>query len=302
MGLIGSHTVSYALGKGAEVAVLDNESTGFTKIKGAKYYRGSVVEASDVANAFNDFKPDVVIHLAAQPSLQASIEKPVKDAQVNILGTINMASRANMCGAKFIFSSTSAVYAPIDEPIGIYIEESITGPTSPYGMSKLAAEYYVRHFCPNHVIFRYGNVFGPRQVPLGENQFIPRAISYLMDLSPDFHINGSGNQARDFVYVSDIARANYIATQKGQGTFNAGRGSSISINDMYLVIQDAIGVHKEPPHSKPIEGELFRVALDSDRAFRELNWSANTEIYDAIKDTIEWWMIDTRKKCKTCPQ
>jgi UDP-glucose 4-epimerase len=159
----------------------------------------------DVTEPLTDLVPfDAICHQAAQPSLRRSIDDPAHDALVNIVGTINVIQAAKACGAHVVFASTSAVYDPAG---GAFTEDSPIRPNLPYGIAKATAEQYLQHSGISHTILRYGNVYGPRQIQVGENQLIPHCLAHILDGKP-FVINGDGEQTRDFVYVEDIARAN----------------------------------------------------------------------------------------------
>jgi len=296
MGFVGSHTVQLAVEKGHTVSVIDNESTGYTKIKGAKYYKGSITEPEFLARAFREINPQVVIHLAAQPSLQTSIKKPQFDAKVNIIGTINVAEKCREYGAKIVFSSTSAVYKAIEGQE--YTEQSDLGPLSPYGCAKFSAEKYIQVLCDNWVILRYGNVYGPRQVPIGENQFVPRAIQYIMGDLPEFVINGDGEQKRDLVYVCDVAKANLKACMSERsGIYNIGTGRGTEINTIFGFVRGFLNKVDIYPKRGPAKtGELRNVVLNSVKAKVDLGWEPQTELADALADTVEWW-VTTGKPC-----
>lgn len=299
-GFIASHTIQLALSKHHEIASIDNESTGQTRVRGAKYYKGSITEQDFVSNVFREFKPEAVLHLAAQPSLQTSIERPQFDAKVNVIGTINIAKKAKDYGARMVLASTSAVYKEMYS--GVYSECCPSEPINPYGCSKMAAENYVRILCDNWMILRYGNVFGPRQIPLGENQFIPRAIRFLIGMQPDFKIYGDGTQKRDFICVDDIARINLLALEsKKNEILNAGTGIAIDINRIYEVIQSYSGETTEAPHGPAKSGELQTVTLNSDKAKEVLGWKTITVFEDEIRDTIAYWIVEKRRQCKGCP-
>jgi UDP-glucose 4-epimerase len=219
-GFIGSHIVDALLLRGHEVWVLDNFSSGHYANfdpPGAHVLLKDIVEFGP-----DDLSPfDAICHQAAQPSLRRSIDDPAHDALVNIIGTINVIQAAKAYGAHVVFASTSAVYDPAG---GAFTEDSPIRPNLPYGIAKATAEQYLRHSGISHTILRYGNVYGPRQVQVGENQLIPHCLAHILDGKP-FVINGDGEQTRDFVYVEDIARANVLATEgRVNGTFNCASG------------------------------------------------------------------------------
>jgi UDP-glucose 4-epimerase len=162
-------------------------------------------------------------------------------------------------------------------------------PQSPYGISKLSAEHYVRTLFPNHIVFRYGNVYGPRQVPIGENQVIARAIRHFLH-GDDFAVVGDGNQKRDFVHVNDVAFANWSAVNGGwRGTYNLATGKSHSVNEVLQEIEryfDVVGF-KWDHTDKPVP--RGNVHINTSKARRELGLRLFTDLTTGISATIKWW-------------
>lgn len=279
---------------GRHVVELLNKS-GYTVLGFDKrhYHRrwcmwGDITNLKELEHAFMVFKPEAVIHLAAQPSLQESWKRADYDAQVNILGTINLLGLCQRYKVKrFVFASTSAVYAPSIS--GVYNEASLTGPLTPYGVSKLAAENYIRISRVPYTILRLGNVYGPRQKSLGENQLIPRALAHIYD-DKSFVINGDGEQKRDFVYVEDVADAflKAIGFNLSQ-TFNIGSGETASVNDVMEIIRGYIGKEDHWWHGPSKSGELRNVRLRSESAAHYLKWFHKTSLYDGLIRTVEAW-------------
>jgi UDP-glucose 4-epimerase len=215
------------------------------------------------------------------------------DAQTNILGTINMIQLANSCNeCHFILASTSAVYD--DTGTLPYNEDDDLSPHLPYGIAKASAEMYVANLCPSYSILRYGNVYGERQVEIGENQLVPHAIRFLLDDFP-FNINGDGESFRDFIYAGDIARANIIACEKKvNGVFNIGTGQDTTVNRVWNILnglnsKDESGIGKFVEHGEAKEGEARGVSLSVDRAWRELGFRAETNVSEGLKKTMESW-------------
>ena len=281
-GFIGSHIVDALLARGHEVKALD-----------VRYVRRPEVDswaqditAGDAARAMAKLKPDAICHQAAQPSLRSSIEEPAHDARVNILGTINVIEAARTVGAHVVFASTSAVYDPAG---GTFTEDSPLKPNLPYGISKASAELYLRNSGISHTVLRYGNVYGPRQKPVGENQLIPHALAHIFDRAP-FAINGDGEQSRDFVYVADIARANVLALEgKVRGTFNLGWGVGTTINGVCRLLR---GIAEWDGHWKYGPGKLGEArhgALTSQRAATTLRWTPTVPMVDGLRATVEAW-------------
>lgn len=298
-GFIGSHTADFLTVRRHKVLALDNFSTG--RSENLKDFRGAIEpcdinDTRSLEDIFSDFKPEAVLHLAAQSAISTAIADPQNDLKVNGVGTLNMLAMARKYKAKrFVFSSTSAVYREVRPFWRSAISEKWPcEPKSPYGISKLAAEHYIRAMFPNHAILRYGNVYGGRQRSIGGNQVIARAFEHFI-LGQDFKINGHGNQKRDFVYVEDVAHANYMALVSDvKGTFNVSSGKSYSVNDILREIEriyDVPGYHWE--HNEETDPRDF-VNLNVSAIHRELGWYAQTSLADGLKLTAEWWEHEKR--------
>ena len=288
-GFVGSHIVDEMVGRGHEVAVIDDLSNGRKENINPKvaFYNQDIRRMDALRIIFGQFKPDVVSHQAAQPSLRLSVENPAADAEVNIIGTLNVMQAARQFDVKhFVFASTSAVYDP---ETAMHNEEDERRPNLPYGIAKAAAEQYLIHSGGSYTVLRYGNVYGPRQRAVGENQLIPHALMGMLD-GGQFAINGDGYQTREFVYVGDIARANRIALERQIiGLFNVGTGSSHSVNRVCNLLKDLIGWTGEFAHAPGKVGEARDSVLDSYNAKRHLGWTAETALADGLKKTVEAW-------------
>lgn len=287
-GFIGSHVVDAIEEKYPHrVVVYDNLSTG-------KCWRTIRTVDIDILNLelldrlFRMHKPNAVIHLAAQPSIQESWKAADRDARVNILGTINLLGLCQKYNVKrFVFASTSAVYSP--DYSGVYSEGYPTNPRTPYGVSKLAAEQYIQISGISYAILRLGNVYGPRQVPLGENQLIPRYLSHIFQ-GTDFVINGDGNQQRDFIYVTDVATAFLKAVESEEtGVFNISSGASFSVKGILSMIASMIDGQLGWKHGPAKKGELRKVVLDNVLAKHVFNWKPEVSIMEGLKETIAAW-------------
>lgn len=291
-GFIGSHTADLLLERRYKILVIDNFSTG--KSENLKGFHGSV-DVCDITDmvgletVFNKFRPDSVVHLAAQSAITTAWNDPVKDQDVNIRGTLNLLMLAKKYGVeKFVFASTSAVYGK-GSHFTTSNEKSACDPDTPYGVSKLAAEHYIRLLFPNHVIQRYANIYGPRQRPIGENQVVARVFDHFLK-GADFAVVGDGKQKRDFVYVSDAAYANYLAVATGvTGTFNIASGRSHSVNDVLWQIEDhfgVIGYQWEHTDKQDGRGSVF---ISGAKAARYMGWKSSVSLRDGIALTAEWW-------------
>jgi len=292
-GFIGSTTALML--KHHQVIVVDNFSTG--KTENLKHFRGKIcpgdiTDMEFMDRIFTDFLPEAVLHLAAQSAISTAYSDPQKDMQVNGIGTLNLIKLALKYGVqRFVFSSTSAVYKP---PRPFFASVGINEfwpvkPETPYGISKLAAEQYIRTLFPNHLILRYGNVYGPRQKSIGENQVIARAFAHFIH-GDDFSIIGHGNQKRDFVYVGDISRCNIAALNSNLvGTFNAASGRSYSVNQVLAEIEKIFDVRgygwEHTRHNDP-RGD---VALNVSQIRRKLGWNPDVSLQDGLIATADWW-------------
>lgn len=231
---------------------------------------------------------DTVIHLAAQPSLQKSIEDPKYDATVNIIGTLNLIKASLKYGVKrFVFASTSAVYE--EKYGGVYLENDSIKPVCPYGISKAAAERYIAISGLSYAILRLGNVYGPKQKPLGENQLIPRALSHIYQ-GTEFVINGDGTQSRDFVYVGDVVDAFVRAIDSEcDGVFNIASGFSTSVIDVLSILQGITKFGHPFIHGDAKAGELHSVSLPNFVAKRVLGWEPKVTLNEGLKKTVQAW-------------
>jgi UDP-glucose 4-epimerase len=298
-GFIGSHIVDALIERGHDVLVMDDYSSGRRENLPPKthvWMPGSITWRSEefhgqpthtaIGLACESFQPDAICHQAAQPSLRCSIDDPAYDAMVNIVGTLNVIQAAKACGAHVVFASTSAVYADVGHPLK---ETGPFQPTTPYGLAKYAAEHYIELLAPSYTILRYGNVYGPRQVQVGENQLIPHCLAHLLDGEP-FVINGDGEQTRDFVYVGDIARANVLAIEgRVQGVFNCGMGQGRQINHLCEFLAACCQQEARFEHGPAKAGEARHVALDPTYARKALGWEAETGPEIGLLETVAWW-------------
>lgn len=290
-GFIGSATARLLAKQNHQVLIVDDFSTGkLDNIQGVR----ATIKPCDITDVkllyaiFDEFKPEVVIHLAAQSAITTSMTDPIRDARTNIIGTINVVDLCLVHAVrKLVFASTSAVYDEKTPTFG-YKETSPCNPASPYGISKLAAEQYVRFFFQNHVILRYGNVYGPRQVPIGENQVVARALKHFTR-GDDFHVVGHGRQKRDFVFVDDVAHINSeSAIGHMTGTFNLATGKSHSVNEVLEIIEDIYQVggynwsHSKQPDPR---GDVY---INNGAVRREFGFSF-TPLRKGLEKTVEWW-------------
>jgi len=288
-GFIGSHIVDLFIERGHSVYVVDDFSSGReSNLLGspATVKQADIVLEKSLDTLFG-VAPDVIIHEAAQPSLLRSVQEPQFDALVNIIGTLNVIEAAKRCNAHVIMASTSAVYD--DANIMPYAENSRLRPTRPYGIAKCSAEMYLRESGLDYTVLRYGNVYGPRQVPVGENQLVPHALDHIF-LGKDFIVNGDGNQRRDFIYVGDIAEANYLAaTKRVSGTFNIAHGVSHSVNEVLTLLGNLTDYPYKWKHGEAKPKEPRDVRLDVREAYRQLDFTAAVTLLDGLNKTVRWY-------------
>ena len=288
-GFIGSNVADALLARGDEVHVLDDLSNGKREnvSDGVQLHEGDIRQ--DLAPLFADVKPEVCFHLAAQIDVRVSVEQPSFDADVNVVGTLQVLQAARELGTQVVFSSTGgAIYGECDGPAA---EDHPRAPLAPYGVSKLAAEEYLaaynRLYGSSHVALRFGNVYGPRQDPHGEAGVVAIFMNALRDGKTP-RIYGEGTQTRDYVFVEDVVAATLAAAAHDGGVFNVGTGAETSVLELYERIQRAAGIERAPEHAEPRAGELQRSVLDASLAARELGWTAQRSLDDGLAATWAW--------------
>ena len=289
-GFIGSHVADALVARGDEVHVLDNLASGRRENvpEGARLREADI--RSDADAVFDQARPEVCFHLAAQADVRVSVDRPDYDADVNVIGTLRVLEAARRHGTKVIFASTGgAIYGEAGD--GPAREDSERRPLAPYGTSKLAAEEYLstynRLHGAHHVALRYGNVYGPRQDPHGEAGVVAIFMGLLLDGGTP-RIYGDGRQTRDYVFVADIVDATLSAVDHGGGVLNVGTGRETSVLELYDAITAAAGTRPEPELAPARLGELQRSVLDPELAARELGWRAQRPLDEGLRATWEW--------------
>ncbi|KKL14851.1 hypothetical protein LCGC14_2511520 [marine sediment metagenome] len=287
-GFIGRATVDALLAKGHSVLAIDRHEQPGLSGDGVLRAKMDIMDERFVRDLFDQERPEAVIHLAANASLQRSLTDTVYDAMQNVIGTVSILSAAQHIDCKrFVFASTSAVYGPQDS--GMYSEDDLVQPQVPYGVSKAAGEMYVRSSGLSYAILRYGNVYGPKQKPLGENILIARTLAHMKDGEP-FSINGDGEQTRDWIYVEDVVDANLAALlSSADGTFNISTGIGISVNEVVERLRIIVGSHEVIEHNPPSKGELRNVILKSRLAREKLGWRSVIPLEIGLRATAEAW-------------
>jgi len=288
-GFIGSHVVDALIAREDEVTVVDSLVHGRQEnVAGAAHLHVRDIR-EPLDDLFDDVRPELVFHLAAQADVRVSVDDPAEDAAVNVLGSVRILEAARRHGAQVIFSSTGgAIYGECAEPAR---EDDPREPLSPYGAAKLAAEEYLRMFNrlykTRHVSLRYGNVYGPRQDPHGEAGVVAIFLGALAR-GEQVQIFGDGMQARDYVYVGDVARATLSAIGQNGGVFNVGTGRATSVVELYELSARVAGSDAAALHAPARLGELQRSVLDPSLAAHDLGFAAMVELEDGLRSTWDW--------------
>ncbi len=293
-GFIGSHIVDAYISLGHQVVVVDDLSTGRKENLNPKAEFFQIdIQSEKVGELFAKFQFDVVNHHAAQMDVRKSVADPIYDAKINVLGILNLLENSVKHQVKkFIFASTGgAVYGEQDSfPAD---ESHPTWPISPYGITKLTGEKYLFYYKVVYnlpqVIFRYANVYGPRQNPYGEAGVV--AIFSERFLKGDQPIiNGDGKQTRDYVYVGDLVRANVMAlTYEKSDVFNIGTGQETDVNTLFRLIKKFAGSSVAEAHGPAKAGEQLRSCLSYAKAEKILGWKPGVNLNQGLQLTVEYF-------------
>jgi UDP-glucose 4-epimerase len=295
-GFIGSHIVDRYLAEGHDVLVLDSlwEHGGGRRanVPDRVSFVHMDIRDENVTRIFTEFKPEIVSHHAAQHSVAISSRDPVYDAEVNVLGLLNILNNSVKAGVKkVIFASSGATFGnPEHFPI---TDVTPQNPTSPYGITKMVAEHYLRFYQAekglDFTALRYGNVYGPRQDPNGEAGVI--AIYIGKFLSGDgVRIDWDGEQSRDYVYVGDVVRANVAALTRGSGeVYVIGTGKKTTVNQVYKSLVAVSGVEPTITRAPRRAGDVREIYFNPAKAARELNWKAEVDIQTGMRETFDYF-------------
>ncbi|WP_259517209.1 NAD-dependent epimerase/dehydratase family protein [Halanaeroarchaeum sp. HSR-CO] len=282
-GFIGSH-IADALVDRAEVRVLDDLSTGKADYvpETAELIVGDVCETTTLVEAMSGV--DVVFHEAAVVSVDDSIARPLETDSINVDGTLQVLEAARREGARVVFASSAAVYG---HPDSIPVPESDrTAPESPYGVSKLAADQYVRLFADLYdvptVALRYFNVYGPRQS--GEYAGVVTAFVEQARSGGPITVHGDGKQTRDFVHVDDVVRANLRAatTDEVGEAFNVGTGSSVTIRELGEKVRSLVDPDVDIVHTAPRDGDIDESRADTEKSRSRLGFDSKVELSEGL--------------------
>ncbi|HMJ74045.1 MAG TPA: NAD-dependent epimerase/dehydratase family protein [Solirubrobacterales bacterium] len=299
-GFIGSNLVDALLARGDAVTVVDDLSTGRRQNldaalgAGAKLVEADIRDTAALAELTREVEPDVVFHLAAQIDVRRSVADPAFDASINVGGTANVLDAARAAGVRrVVFASTGgAIYGEGDGqelPLG---EDALIAPLAPYGQSKFAGEGYLalyeRLYGLSSVSLRLGNVYGPRQDPLGEAGVIAIFCGRLLDGGQPT-VYGDGRQTRDYIYVGDVVAALIAAAESAAtGAINVGTGRETDVLELVSRLRELEGSDRfEPELASPRTGEVQRISIDPSRAERELGWRAETDLEHGLRVTLD---------------
>lgn len=286
-GFIGSHIVDELIVNGHEVMIIDNLSTGLlANLNKCAYFCEVDFMTSEAEQLIIEFQPEVVIHHAAQVSVQKSMINPIDDATTNILGTIKLLDYCGKAGVrKIIYASSAAAYGnPNYLPIN---EEHQIQPISYYGISKYTPEQYIKNFCSlrelSFTILRYANVYGERQDAKGEGGVIAIFLDRLLNnVAPLFF--GDGEQTRDFIYVKDIVNANLFVLNNGNNeVYNVSTGEGVSLNNLYDLMCRGLNVNITPRHEAPRAGDILHSFLDNSK-LEGIGWTPKYNIESGLND------------------
>ena len=296
-GFIGSHVADAFLAAGHAVGVIDNLSSGSRENLDPRVQLWPTdIRDAALSSIVGEFRPDLIIHHAAQMSVGVSTREPKLDADINVLGTLNVleAAMRHRVG-RFVFASTGgAMYG--DQAIPPTAETVFPEPVSPYGVAKMAVERYLHAFHVMHgleaVVLRYANVYGPRQNPHGEAGVVAIFSRSILE-GREFIINGDGEQTRDYVYVGDVVQANLLAAtlrlEDRVPIMNIGTGKETTVNGLVAILKDAAGGTVRFTHGPAKPGEQRRSALDASLAKRILGWQPTVDVRAGLGRTFAWF-------------
>lgn len=293
-GFVGSHVCDGFLANSDRVYVVDDLSRGRTARlpAGVQLFKESVTQAARLLDLVREIKPDLICHLAAHVDVRESVVSPGYDAEVNVLGTVNVLEAARAVGARVILGSTGgALYG--EDALIPSSEEMTSAPGSPYGVAKYCAEQYIslynRLFGTEHAILRFANVYGPRQGFSDEGGVVSVFCAKGVQ-GRSLTIYGDGKQTRDYVYIGDCVAALLVAADYGKaGIWNIGTGREVNILDLAALVTQLTGSRAESVFMPARTGELSRSALDCERAARDLGWRPATSFADGVQAVVRWF-------------
>ena len=292
-GFIGSDLVDALIQRGDEVLVVDDLSTGVREqVNSRATFWHLDLRHPDITARLVDWRPEAICHLAAQMSISRSVREPLFDAGVNLIGALHVLEAARQVKARLLFSSTGgALYGDAD--VLPTPETEPAWPVSPYGVAKLSFEHYLHCYRVAHGLsyaaLRYANVYGPRQNPHGEAGVVAIFCLRLLAGEPAV-VNGDGTFTRDYIYVDDVVRANLAALDSGEiGHFNVGTGRQVTINQIFHLVVDHLGLDVAETHGPVRPGDQRTSALDSGLIERTLGWRPEVDLETGIARTADWF-------------
>ncbi len=300
-GFIGSTLVDRLLAEGCDVDAIDDLSTGaLANLSDARAQRNRKfsfhrldVRSPQLADIVVHRKPEVIFHLAAQLDVRVSVNKPLFDAEINVLGSLNVCESALAAGTrKVVFAGSGGTLYGVPESLPVR-ESHPQRPISPYGVSKKAAGDYLHYYREvrglEYTELALANVYGPRQDPKGEAGVVA-IFAGLMLAGKQPTVFGDGGQTRDYVFVDDVVDAFVRATEKGGGLLmNIGTGIETSVQQLYEAVARLTGYGEAPNRAPERAGELLRSSLDPGRAAIHLGWKPWTSLDDGLLRTIDWF-------------
>ncbi len=293
-GFIGSHVVDGFLDRGHDVTVMDNLCTGrMENVNPRAHFYLMDIRAKEVTKIFELNRFDAVCHHAAQMDVRTSVDDPLYDADVNIMGSLNLLQNsANFGVQKFIFASTGgAVYG--EQNVYPCDETHPNNPISPYGVGKLTVEKYLHYFSTEfgirYTVLRYANIYGPRQNASGEAGVIAIFCHRLIRGEQPI-INGDGKQTRDYVYVADTVKANLKSlTYDKNDVFNIGTGIETDVNTLFTLINGMTGGQAQENHGPAKPGEQRRSVISYEKADQLLDWRPEIQLQEGLKRTVAFF-------------
>lgn len=294
-GFIGSHLTDVLVQEGHTVFVMDNLSTGRKEYVNprARFYELDI-RSPQAKNFVVSERFEAIFHLAAQIDVRKSAKDPLTDADINIMGSLNILEAAKVSGVKrFVFSSTGgAMYGQTEQrPTS---ENYPATPITPYGIGKLAIEHYLQYFRDlfglSSISLRYSNVYGPRQNSQGEAGVVAIFSDRCLRGKP-LQINGDGKQTRDYVYVDDVIKANLLALASNScGQYNIATGVETDVNAIARLIQESANKKSRIYYGPPRQGDIYQSCLDASRFKKEFAWKAVIDVNEGIRRTVEWFL------------
>ena len=294
-GFIGSHVVDLLVQKGHDVSVIDNLSTGNQDNLNldSRFFEADIRDVEKLESIFSSERPEIVFHLAAQVDVGKSMKIPIEDAEINILGSLNVLEACKKYGVKKVIYSNSGgagsgepQYFPVDE-------EHPISPMSHYGVSKHVVEHYLEVYHHLHGLkftsLRYANIYGPRQDPFGEGGVVAIFSRKILDGKSPV-IFGNGNQTRDFMYVGDVAKINLLCVEGADNLIlNVGTGKEISINSLFSKLKEIEDSKIPVIYGSAREGDIYRSVLGIDLLQKEFPSFQFEDLSQGLMKTMEWF-------------